>query len=387
MPFIHLEPTQENQHMKTNSPSAYFVLFVFLALWSCNQAKDPKTKLEEFKNQANALNDSIQRLQKLVGGDTSQIRYSQVSFSPLMTKDFVHTIDVQGKVESDQNIEVNPKTMGIVTEVNVTEGQAVKQGQVLARIDNQLLKGNLEQLKSQYSLATILYQKQKNLWDQQIGTEVQYLQAKNSKENLEKNMAVLQDQLSQTNIVSPISGTVDQVMARVGQMAAIGAPQFRIVNANKIKVTAGLGENYISQVGVGSQVNLSFPDAGKMVKAKISFVSSVIDPVTRTFTVQTKLQGETGIKPNMIAIFKIQDYHNPNAMVIPVNVVQNSEEGSFVYVIEKGNSPGHGIARKKLIKTGLIQGDMIEVKQGLKVQDLLVTVGYQGLTDGAPLSF
>jgi RND family efflux transporter MFP subunit len=372
----------------------YYVLGIslFLYLSSCNQAeKDPKVRLEALKATQKALNDSIAHLEMITGGksktDSAQIRFSQVALLPVESVDFVHTIDVQGKVESDQNIEVNPKTMGIITKVNVTEGQKVHQGQVLATIDNELLKGNLEQLKSQYSLATILYQKQKNLWDQQIGTEVQYLQAKNNKENLEKNMEIIKEQLSQTNIVSPINGMVDQVIARVGQMAAAGAPQFRIVNSNKIKVTAGLGENYISQVGVGSSVVIDFPDAGKTVHTKLGFVSSVIDPVTRTFTVQTKLEGETGIRPNMIAVFKIQDYHNPKALVVPINLVQNSEEGSYVFIAEKGPNPHFGVARKKPVQLGLIQGDKVEIKKGLNPNDLLITVGYQGLTDGASLSF
>jgi len=388
----HPETTLQLKNMRSNLKYLIFGLSLFLYLSSCNPAnKDPKSRLEDYKSQLKSLQDSITKLEAQTGGiskiDSSQIRYSKVSLNPVKFVDYVHTIDVQGKVESDQNIEVNPKTMGIITKVLVTEGQKVRQGQVLATIDNELLKGNLDQLKSQYSLATILYQKQKNLWDQQIGTEVQYLQAKNTKENLEKNMAIIKEQLSQTNILSPISGTVDMVIARVGQMAAAGAPQFRIVNSNKIKVTAGLGENYISQVGVGSTVTINFPDANKSVKTKIGFVSSIIDPVTRTFTVQSKLEGENGIRPNMIAIFKIQDYHNPNALVVPINLVQNGEDGSFVFVAEKGPNPNFGIARKRPVQLGLIQGDQVEIKKGLKPQDLLITVGYQGLTEGASLSF
>lgn len=370
----------------------YIFLGIGLFLFSCSsQTKDPKARLEAFKAQEKSLLDSIAHLEAITSKtdklDSSQIRYKQVATSPIKLTDFVHTIDVQGKVESDQNIEVNPKAMGIVTKVYVTEGQKVNQGQILATIDNELLKGNLDQLKSQYSLATILYQKQKNLWDQQIGTEVQYLQAKNNKENLEKNMAIIKDQLAQTNIVSPINGVVDQVIARVGQMASVGAPQFRIVNNNKIKVTAGLGENYISQVRVGSSVLINFPDANKSVNAKLGFVSSVIDPITRTFTVQTRLEGVSGIRPNMVAIFKIQDYHNPKALVIPINLVQNSEEGNYVFIAEKGPNPHFGVAHKKSVTLGLVQGNNVEIKKGLSPDEPLVTIGYQGLTEGASLSF
>jgi len=397
----HPETILQLKNMRSNLKYLITGICLFLYLTSCESMEnDPKKRLEKqraelkerlgkYKTEIAPIQDSIIKIEKILGGklaiDTAHL--VQVILNPVKSIDFIHTIDVQGKVETDQNIEVNPKTMGIITKVFVTEGQKVKQGQVLATIDNELLKGNLEQLKSQYSLATILYQKQKNLWDQQIGTEVQYLQAKNTKENLEKNMAIIQEQLSQTNIVSPINGTVDQVIARIGQMAAAGAPQFRIVNSNKIKVTAGLGENYISQVGVGSLVTINFPDANKSINARIGFVSSIIDPITRTFTVQTKLEGETGIRPNMVAIFKIQDYHNPNALVVPINVVQNGEEGSFVFVAEKSKEKGLGLARKRSVKLGLIQGDQVEIKKGLNPNDLLITVGYQGLTDGASLKF
>ncbi len=371
--------------------STLFISFLYFPSCTSTSPSDVKAQLETLRKEQNNITEKIKKLELLDTAarraDSMLINYKQVAISPVTITDFQHSIEVQGKVETDQNIQVNPKTMGIVTKILVAEGQKVHKGQLLAIIDHQVLDGSLAQLQSQYSLATILYQKQKNLWDQQIGSEVQYLQAKNNKDNLEKNIAIARDQVSQANIVAPISGVVDQVYARLGETASMGAPQFRIVNTDVLKIQGGLGENYSNQVGLGYPLSVEFPDAGKTIHTKVSFISKVIDPVTRTFLVQAKLSNEPNIRPNMVAILKIQDYHNPNAMVIPINMVQKSEEGSFVYVAIKGSDAKHGMAKRKMIKTGLIQDDKVEVKSGLDKEDILITLGYQGLSEGALITY
>jgi len=379
--------------MKILKALPIFILGLVVNLVSCDnqESKDPQKELDLLKGQQLSLNTKIQSLEKKLAQtgkvDSSLINFKQVSISPVQYASFQHLIEVQGKVESDLNIDVNPKMMGIITKIFVTEGQNVSKGQVLATIDNELLNGNLEQLKSQYNLAVILYQKQKNLWDQQIGTEVQFLQAKNNKENLEKSMELIKEQLAQTRIVSPINGNVDQIFAKIGQTAAAGSPQFRIVNTDVLKITGGLGENYIDQIKIGQPLRIEFPDAGKTIQTKVSFVSRVVDPITRTFTVQTKLSGQRDIKPNMIVIMHIQDYYKPKTIVIPVNMIQNGVEGSFIYIAEKGKNPKYGIAKKKIVKTGLIQDGNIEIKSGIDPSDQLITVGFQGLSEGTSLSF
>ncbi len=397
-PPIVKNNTLYNNRMNTSfrfqlSKFHFGVYLILIYLLSCANAgtKDPKEQLADLQKQEIEINSKIQKLELSQGDatktDSSLINYKQVEIKALQLEHFVHTIAVQGKVESDQTLDVNPKTGGAITKIYVTEGQSVKEGQILANIDNQIQKGNLAQLESQYSLAKILFEKQKNLWDQQIGTEVQYLQAKTNKESLEKNMAIVKDQIGQTNILSPISGTVDAIMARLGETASPGQATFRIVNTNVLKIQGGLGENYINQVNIGYPLTLEFPDLAKVIQTKVGFISRSIDPVTRTFTIQTKLTGQSSIRPNMIANMKIQDYENPKAMVVPVNIIQNDQEGSFVYIALKGTNPKFGTAKKKMVKTGLVQDDKIEIKSGLDLNDLVIVRGFQGLNDGTSLSF
>jgi RND family efflux transporter MFP subunit len=292
---------------------------------------------------------------------------------------FEHFIDVQGSVDARENVNVSARVPGVITAIYVKEGQQVKQGQTLAQVDDQVLKANMAELRTQMDLANTLYEKQKNLWSQQIGSEVQYLNAKNQKEGLERRMATLQDQMSQTRIIAPISGTVDAVIAKLGDNAAPGAPAFRVVNASNLKVTANIAEAYAGRVKEGDQVDIVFPDINRQMRATVAFASRTIDPLSRTIRVEVPMKADNALRPNMIAHMRIVDYTAKDAVVIPVGVIQYTSGKPYVMVAQNAN--GKMVAQRKTIELGHTYNDKAEIKSGLTKGDRIITTGFQGLND------
>uniref|UniRef100_UPI003F71CFD9 efflux RND transporter periplasmic adaptor subunit n=1 Tax=Dyadobacter sp. TaxID=1914288 RepID=UPI003F71CFD9 len=224
-----------------------------------------------------------------------------------------------------------------------------------------------------------------NLWDQKIGTELQYLQAKNNKESLERRMSTLNAQLSQTNIVSPMAGVVDMVNVKVGEMASPGMGVVRIVNLSNLKVSAKVSDTYAASVKKGDEVIVKFPDLDKEFKAKVSFVSTAVDPLSRTFTIEANLPSDKSIKPNMMANVQINDATSKNALIVDQNFVQSTEKGNIVYVATtEGNKK---VAKAREVKTGLSYNGKIEILSGLSAGDQLITLGYQEVSDGQPISY
>jgi RND family efflux transporter MFP subunit len=272
---------------------------------------------------------------------------------------------------------------GTVTSVLVQAGAIVVKGQVLATLDDRIIRQGLQEVETQYELANQVYERQKNLWQQKIGSEIQYLQAKTGKEALEKRLATTREQLEMTRIKSPINGTVDQVMAKTGQAAAPGVPAFRIVNLGALKVVGEVAESYVSKIKTGNETVLVFPDLGTEVKTRLDHAGQAINRLNRTFNVEVHLDGSKGqYRPNMIAVLKIADYSAEKAFTVPVSAVQQSGEGSFVFVAdEKGN------ARRRDIKTGMTYNGMTQVLEGLVEGDKVITTGYQGILEGDRIEF
>ena len=255
----------------------------------------------------------------------------------------------------------------------------------MAKIDNSILRESIEEVKNQLSLATTVYEKQARLWEQKIGTEIQYLQAKNNKEALEKKLTTLNTQLGQANITAPISGVVDQVIARVGEMASPGMPVARVVNLSNLKVVAKVADSYAASVRKGDEVIIKFPDLNQEYKARVSFVSTTVDPLSRTFRIEANLPSSSALKPNMLAQVQINDASRNDAIVIDQNLVQSTEKGQVVYVTAtEGN---RRVAQAKTVKTGLSYNGKVEILEGLKAGDQLITQGYQEVADGQVISF
>lgn len=362
------------------------VSIVFLA--ACQQQKqtDKKAQLDKLQKEQADLTSQITKLQKEISASDTTRKNTAVlvSFDTLRPVLFTHYIEIQGKVESDQNVEVRPQTPGSVTAVNVTEGDDVSPGQVLATLDGSVIQAQMQTVQTQLDLANTIYQKTKSLYDQNIGTQVQLLQSQNNVQSLQKQMDVLNQQLEMTKIKSPISGTVDDVQLKVGELAspASATPAFRVVNMSNLKATAKVAENYVGKIRIGDPVTINFPDLNKEWKEHISNVAQYIDPNSRSFTVEAKLLGAdpTVMRPNMLTVLKIKDYANPKAIVVPVNILQTGDSTKFLFLAV--NEDGKWVARKRNVNVGQDYSGMAEVTSGLQEGDHVITTGYQDIEDG-----
>lgn len=358
------------------------ILFIgtILLLAACSQPKDKKTELADLKKQRSELDTKIAALEAEVGTKDS-LAVKEVSVLAIEPSVFTNYVEVQGKVDAEQNVLVNPEAQGIVTAIYARIGQHVNKGQVLAQIDDNVLRQSMAQLQSQLDLAITLFNRQKNLWDQKIGTEVQFLSAKTQKESLERQMKVMQSQQEMYKIKSPISGTIEQMDLKIGQAVMPGMNAIRVVNANDLKAKALVAESYLGKVSQGDDVKVIFPDLADSLKTKVSFASKVIDPLSRSFNVEVKLPSNSKYRANMIAILKVVDYQNNKAIVIPVSLIQRGESGAYVFIAENGK------VKRVNIETGRTIDGKAEVQSGLKLADKLIVTGVEGLNEGDSIKF
>jgi membrane fusion protein, multidrug efflux system len=359
---------------------------LFTILASCKKSVDKKTELADLKKQKTEIEQKIKVLETELGQSNPETkdveRVVTVAVSPILAQSFKHFVEVQGIVESENIVQVTPQMGGAITGIFATEGQIVKKGQLLATIDNQVARESMAEIKNQLELAKTVFEKQKALWDQQIGTEIQYLQAKNNKESLEKRIATMETQLGMSKVYAPISGTIEIVRQKQGEMGMPGSPMMQIVNLTSLKATGKVPDIYLASVKKGQSITITFPDLQKEITGRLSNVNALVDPVSRTFGVESKIPNVGNqLKPNQIAIIKINDLAKANSIVIDQNLIQKTELGDIVYV-----SVGKKAQARK-VKTGISYNGQIEITEGLKAGDELITSGYQELVDGTPLSY
>ncbi|WP_343304254.1 efflux RND transporter periplasmic adaptor subunit [Chitinophaga niabensis] len=359
----------------------YFVLpLITVILAACGGGGGNKTEeLQKLKQEKATLDAKISALEKELKTGDSSVKMKTVTVAAIENTTFEHYIDLQGSVDAKENVDATAQMPGIVKAIYVKEGQAVSKGQALAQIDDQVLRSSLAELQTRLDLANVLFEKQANLWKQQIGSEVQYLTAKNQKEALERNLAVMKDQLAQSRIVAPISGTVDQVIAKVGDNAAPGVPAFRIVNSNNLRVIANVAESFAGKVKTGAEVLLTFPDINKEQRTRIGFASKTIDPVSRTIRVEVPLKSTADLNPNMIAQLRIIDYKAGNAIVVPVSVIQYSLGKPYVLTVKGSGNKLQAVRNN--VEIGRTYNDKAEIKSGLQAGDRIITSGFQGVND------
>ncbi|MGC8866048.1 MAG: efflux RND transporter periplasmic adaptor subunit [Bacteroidales bacterium] len=366
-----------------------FVVLMTLIAVSCGE-KDPKARLEKLIAQREKLDAQISELRhQLSETDTTQ-RLPEIAVAVLemQPRQFKNYIEVQGRVDADENTEAVPKSPGVVEAIYVKEGDRVNKGQLLAELDTKVLRQSLEELKVQLDYATNLYNKQKALWEKNIGSEVQYLTAKNQKESLERRMATLKDQIDMAKIKAPVSGTVESVPFKVGQMISPGVPgsSIRVINMNSAKVVAELSEKYAPMIKTGAEVLIYIPDLGIETQSKIRFASRFIDPNNRTFKVEAGLsRAAAEFRANMVVVMKINDYTNNQAFIVPLNVVQKSASGDFVWVARREGQ--RFVANARPVKVGRVYDGVAEIEQGLNAADRVIVNGYSGLKEGQPLKF
>ena len=311
--------------------------------------------------------------------------------SVLTLKDtlFNHYLDIQGNVDTKENIIVQPEFSGTLTSLTVKAGQKVTKGQILGRVDDAGMSQQLAQIQTQYELAKTTYERQKNLWDQKIGSEIQYLQAQTQMNSLQKSISQMKAQLAKTVIRAPFSGTIDEVFVEKGQVVAPG-PQglMRIVNLGNMFVSTSVPESYIGKLKVGTEVDVFLTSLGKTYKGKVRQVGNFINPNNRSFGIEVSIPNpENLLRPNQVAKLKIIDYVKKDATVVPSNVIQEDGKGNhYVYTVDNSNGKT-GTAKKTIVTLGQASDNVTEILNGLSEEDMIVTEGVNSISEGMKLNF
>jgi len=360
---------------------------VIVLLASCGGGqKDPATELAALKDQKAKLDTQIADLEKQVNAANPPVKKVKiVGLTEISIAPFRHYIDLQGKVDADESVMATAKMAGSLKRVLVKNGDNVRKGQLIAEVDDAVMIKSLAELEGQLATANDIYNRQKGLWDQKIGTEVAFIQAKNAKESVERSISTIKEQWSMTKIYAPQSGTVDMVMLKQGQAIAPGIPLCNILNLSNLKIKGEVTEAYAAKVKKGDQVLVFFPDLNKEITTRITYVSKSISPMTRTFLVECALPGG-GYSANQIAVMKIVDYQSANAVAIPVNLIQTADDGDFVLVAEKTGEK-QATAKKVTVKQGQNYNGQVEILSGLKKGDWVISTGFQDVNSGEVVAF
>jgi RND family efflux transporter MFP subunit len=363
---------------------------ILLGMVACrgeNGITAKKAELESLKREMAEISSKIKTLEEEIAlsGDSSKANEKSkiVGVSAVKFESFNKYIDVQGYVDGDENVTLSAKVPSTVTKVLVNAGDRVKVGQVLATLDGDIVKTQLKDLETNLKFVTELYNKQKALWDKGVGSEVQFLSAKNNKESLEQKLATLKENLDMYLIKSPINGTIDEVMLKVGQASVPGYPAFRVVNFSKLKVKADLAETYAAEVKSGNDVILQFPDIKKELKSTLRYSGRSINLLNRTFGIEADLPSSEDFIPNMVAVVKVVSYHKEKAIVVPINLVQDSEGKKVIFIADAISKK----AMKKEVIVGNIYNGKAEITSGLNEGDQIIIAGYQDLNDQESIKY
>jgi RND family efflux transporter MFP subunit len=353
------------------------------------ELSDKKARLEKLKTEKSNLDGDIKKLEEEIAKldpASQKDRARLVEATSVTQEDFTHYIELQGRVDANDIVMVTPRGMPAqVKEIYVKRGDMVKKGQLLLKLDDAIMLQQLEGLNTQLGYAQNIYNRQKNLWDQGIGTEVQLITAKNAMDALEKQIAILKENCKTSFVYAPISGLADVVNIKAGEIfsgaSALG-PQIQLVNKESMKVVTDVPENYQTRVKKGSQLIISIPDAGiDSLRAVITVLGASISGNSRAFFTEAKIPSMQSLRINQVALVKIKDYYAPKAITIPINVVQTDEKGKYVYVIVKEGNVMK--ARKKQVIIGENFAGKVEIKgNSLTAADVIITEGYQLVYDG-----
>jgi len=368
-----------------------YILITLVVAGACSQpVSDVETKkqeLEAAQNEMISLREKIGNLEKeIVALDPTFARNNNavlISTWPLEAKPFEHYVDVRGSVESRKNVSLSAMSGGKIEKVLVSEGQQVSAGQVLIVLEAEIIRNSIKELNTSIELAKTVYEKQARLWEQKIGSEIQYLQAKNNKEALERKLATMNSQLDQMIIRAPFSGAIDKVEALVGEMATPGLPLVRMVNPSDMYVKADVSEDFIGKLKKNDKVEIYFPAFDKKVKSNILSVGQVINAENRTFRIEANLDSQLSAKPNQVVVISLRDYVNPKVFQVPTKIIQRDNQGQFLFVID--NKENSLLARKVYIKSGMSDGNLTEVLEGLDGSEQVVYEGFREVTEGAEL--
>ena len=368
-----------------------------LVLFACSNGTKTESIEDLIKNKnVKALNEKKTALQAEIakieaGLATLDVKTEEALVSVLTLKDtlFNHYLDIQGNVDTKENILIQPEFSGTLTSLAVKAGDRVSKGQILGRVDDAGMSQQLASAENQYSLAKTTFERQKNLWDKKIGSEIQYLQAQTQMISAQKGVAQIKAQLAKTVIRAPFTGTIDEVFAEKGQVVAPSAQGLmRVVNLGNMYVSTSIPETYIGKLKVGDQVDVYLTSLGKTYKGKVRQVGNFINPNNRTFGIEVSVPNPDNLlRPNQVAKLKIIDYVSKDAIVVPTNVIQEDGKGDhYVYVVEESNGKT-GTAKKVIVTVGKSSDNVTEILSGLSANDLIVTEGVNTISEGMKLNF
>lgn len=377
----------------------YSIFAIILVLSSCRGQKEQslidviaskdlaqiRAKKSELDNKMQQISAEIKLLNTEIEILDTLKRVPLVTAIKLKNEVFTHFLELQGNVTTKQNVLIYPEVAGTLEKVFVKEGQKVSKGQALGRIDNGGLEQQVAQLEATTALAKTTFDRQKRLWDEKIGSEIQYLQTKTNYESSKNQLAQLKKQIDKFTIRAPFSGVIDDVIKDQGTVVAPGpgAEIFRIVNLSNMFIEADIPESYITDVTIGKYVEIDFPVLGKSLETKVRQTGNFINPANRTFKIEVGVpNNDRSIKPNLTAKLKINDYTNAEAILIPQSIISENANGEqYVYVIKNLNND-KGIATQTVVKTGKTQGDVIEILEGVTSGDVLIEAGARSVKNG-----
>lgn len=366
-------------------------IFVFSILSACSTEETAETiskQLESLRKEqrelAQKITDTEQKLKALSKNEDTRQKEAVV-LQQITPRTFNHFFETSGSVEAVEEAFISPEVNGQIKKILVVEGDRVKKGQLLAELNTDIIERNIAEIETALVLAKDVYERQKRLWEQKIGSEVQFLEARNNKENLENKLQTLQAQLDLASITAPIDGIVERVYQKNGELAVPGVQLIHLVNLNELKVRADVSEAYLPVIHSNDSVNLTFPSFPDYKKSlTISRVGNVVNKNNRTFEIEVRVKNENEIlKPNMIAVITINDYMAKNSMIVPSKVIREDLNGRYLYVAEwQGDDL---VSRKRYISIGRTYGNETRVLDGLKMGDKVITEGFNRITDGSLL--
>jgi RND family efflux transporter MFP subunit len=367
----------------------FFISIITLFIAACGgkpEGNDDLTALRTQKDSLKALHDDIGNQIAALDAqiallDTSK-KLTLVSTFQVERQKFEHYFEVQGNVEAEKNTMVYPEAGGTIREIRVKEGQVVNKGDLLVRLDQDVLQKSILEARTAAQLATTIYEKQARLWEQKIGSEIQYLEAKTNKEAAQARLESMNAQLELLSVRAPYSGIVDEIFPKIGELAAPQAPLLRIVNLENVYIKSDVSESYIGKVKKGTDVRVALPSTNEEIASEITLVGNYINPNNRTFKIQVDVDNKNkSLKPNLLAMLRIKDFEQDSVVVLPETMIQQSPSGEdFVYLLQQKD--GNYYVSKKLVKTGLSYKNKVMIKEGLSGNERIIDKGARSVKDG-----
>lgn len=343
--------------------------------------KDEKVKLKKVEAKIEILQDKIEKLKP------RELKKKLITTTTPKIKTLTRYIDIQGSIQTENTVNASSEMGGRITQLNTTEGQYVKKGDLIAKLDLESIRKGMDELRKSLELATTMFERQSNLWKQNIGSEMQYLQAKNNKEQLEQKLSSLQFEMTKGDVFAPISGIVDMEFAKQGEVVGPGQPILQLLNTSKVKVVADVAETYLKSVRKGDRMMVEFPALELERAGNINLIGRKIDPANRTFKIEIDMNNSSGmLKPNLLAMLKIKEFEAKNAVVIPLPLLQQEVNGNeFVYAVNDDTDTP--TAKKIYVEKGEYADGEVIILKGLKGDEKLVLDGARGLVEGELLIF